>query len=102
MYIILSGQLKVLLEFENGEPIRLGSMRAGTTIGEMAFTTSLPRTATVVATEETVLYELTLENFRKLNKDHPDLALKLLEGINAVITTRLTHMNRSVQILTAS
>ncbi len=79
-YVIVEGEAKVLkgkIVAARGTA-RLGS---GDFFGEMALLDGGPRSASVVA--ETPLTTIRIERaaFRRMLKDEPDIALKLLEGM---------------------
>lgn len=62
-YIIESGRVEILIETRNGEIQYLGSRGPGAMIGEMAILDDAPRTATVRATADCALLEITKEDF---------------------------------------
>ncbi len=75
-YLILNGQVEVR---RGGTALaRLG---AGQFFGEMALLTNFPRSADVVALEDTECLLLTRWDLRALIQTHPDVALKLLEEL---------------------
>jgi NTE family protein/lysophospholipid hydrolase len=75
VFFVLSGLLRVALE-ENGNKERIiNEIRAGETIGEIAFLTGAPRSATVYAVRDTVLARLSYSSFDKLMDKYP-IAMK--------------------------
>ncbi len=79
-YIITDGQAKVL-KGKIATARREATLGPGDFFGEMALLDGGPRTASVVA--ETPLTTIRIERaeFRKVLRDEPDIALKLLEGM---------------------
>jgi CRP/FNR family cyclic AMP-dependent transcriptional regulator len=78
MGVVLSGACRVL---RGGEEInRIGP---GQVFGEMSLIDDRPRSATVVADEETEAAELSAWEFRAQIKENPDLAINLLKALSA-------------------
>ena len=65
-YFILSGRVAVGSTSEGGEYSALASMGAGDVMGEIAALTGSPRTADVVAEEDTTLLEVSADTLRQL------------------------------------
>lgn len=76
MYVILSGEVKVIRKNNRGEE-EIARLRAGEFFGEMALLLNSPRTATCIATLETKVISLKREDFLQLVKSNKDLALRL-------------------------
>ncbi len=75
VFFVLSGLLRVALE-ENEQIERvINEVKAGETIGEMAFLTEARRSATVYAIRDTVLARLSYPSFDKLMDKYP-IAMK--------------------------
>ncbi len=62
LYLVTKGKLNVFIS-ENGRPKKVGEVKAGELVGEMAFVTGEPRTATVIAAEECELVKVSGESF---------------------------------------
>lgn len=69
-YIILSGSVEVFVEKLNKQ---LAVLPAGRFFGELALMLGIPRTASVRAREETVLFAINHSGFQKLLQDNPDV-----------------------------
>ena len=75
VFFVVSGLLRVAVE-ENGQAERvINEIKAGETIGEVAFLTQEPRSATVYAVRDAVLARLTYPSFDKLMDKYP-IAMK--------------------------
>ena len=85
-YVIVDGTAKVVRGRISSAKGR-ATLRAGDFFGEMALLDGGPRTASVVA--ETPLTTVRVERapFRRMLKDEPEIALKLLEGMAARMRT---------------
>lgn len=93
-YIIESGRVEILVEMADGQTQYVGSRGAGTMIGEMAIIDGSPRTATVRATENCELLEITKDDF-SLRLENADPVLHMA---TKVILTRYRDMLKRSQI----
>jgi potassium-dependent mechanosensitive channel len=69
-YIILSGTIEVRIDRLDKH---LANLQAGDFFGELALMLGIPRTATVKATEETMLFAIDRLGFKKLLQENPDI-----------------------------
>jgi SulP family sulfate permease len=99
MYFIDSGEVTTRLEMSSGKFIRLKSQRGGTMVGEMGLFLKQPRTATVVVSEPSVLYRLSVEAYERMMQADPELAFHLFQWIGRVLATRLTENNSTLEVL---
>ncbi len=58
-----------------------------------------PRSATIAAEADSVLYELTAEAYERIKREHPALGQALLGYIVSVMSDRLNFANRAVGVL---
>ena len=79
--------------------MRLRSLGPHTTIGEMGLITGRPRSATIAAEADSVLYELTAEAYERIKREQPALGQALLGYIVSVMSDRLNFANRAVGVL---
>jgi len=82
LFLIQSGQVKVTVVAEDGREVILSVLGAGSFFGEMALLDDEPRSAHVIAMEETTLLHLRREDFRARLKLAPDLAIALLRELS--------------------
>lgn len=94
-YIIESGRVEILIETADGGTQYVGSRGPGTMIGEMAILDDAPRTASVRATEDCELLEITKEDFA-LRLENAD---PILNMTTQVILTRYRDMLKRSQII---
>jgi SulP family sulfate permease len=99
MHFILEGRIGIVVEPADGRTIRLRSLGPHTTIGEMGLITGRPRSATIAAEADSVLYELSAEAYARIKRDDPALSQALLGYIVAVMSERLSFANRAVGVL---
>ena len=73
LFVIASGSVKVVRKDGKGEDQLIDKMKEGTFFGEIGLIADVPRVATVIAEEDTVLLEVPRELIRKLNEKFPGL-----------------------------
>jgi len=86
LYIILSGKARV--EREGGA---IGTLSPGEFFGELALIEEHPRTATVVAAEETDCLLLPAWEFTALLQEHPEIAVPIMRALIARLHRREHH-----------
>jgi CRP-like cAMP-binding protein len=79
-YVIEQGRVKVTKK-RGGRTVHLAELGPGGTIGEMSMIDEKPRSATVVALEDTVLREVHREDFSEALQRETDAAVHLLQVI---------------------
>ncbi|MFP4007921.1 MAG: cyclic nucleotide-binding domain-containing protein [Spirulinaceae cyanobacterium] len=77
-YIILSGSVEVFAEKVNKH---LATLKAGQFFGELALMLGIPRTASVRALEETILFAINHKGFSRLLQQHPELAEEIIHEL---------------------
>ena len=82
-YIIHSGKVKIFLCDEQGKEIVLAELVAGDYFGEMALIDQNKRSATVKATEDTVLTVISRQSFRECLQLNPDISERIMLGLVA-------------------
>jgi sulfate permease, SulP family len=100
MWLLAKGSVSVRLVLPDGRgDRRIASLARGTTIGEMALVEAARRSATIVADEEVVCYELPRSAFDRLLADHPVLATKLLTNLSRELARRLRRTSQDLRNL---
>jgi CRP/FNR family cyclic AMP-dependent transcriptional regulator len=82
LFLIRTGQVKVTVIAEDGREVILSVLGAGSFFGEMALVDDEPRSAHVIAMEDTTLFQLRREDFRTRLRASPDLAISLLRELS--------------------
>ena len=77
-YIILQGSVEVFVEKINKHLVNLGK---GKFLGELALMLGIPRTATVRALEDTVLFAINKAGFQRLLKEQPDFYEQIVQEL---------------------
>jgi CRP-like cAMP-binding protein len=80
-YVVLSGQVKVMLIAEDGREVVLSLVRAGDFFGEMALLDDEPYAASVIAMEDTTLLVLRRDDFRRSIRELPEMSFGLLRAL---------------------
>ena len=77
-YLILSGSVEVFVEAIDKHLKNLGT---GQFLGELSLMLGIPRTASVRALEETILFAINKEGFQKVLTERPDLSEQIIQEI---------------------
>jgi CRP/FNR family transcriptional regulator, cyclic AMP receptor protein len=93
LFIIKRGQVKVSIVSEEGREVILSLLSAGTVFGELSLLDGKPRSANVIATEETDLIMLRRADFVQLIYRLPKIATALL----AELASRLRKTDRQIE-----
>lgn len=100
IYIVYKGKLKVLKKFFNGESHEIGELLPYHVFGEMAILDGMKRSATVVAVEDTICFEIRKKDFDELIEIDNVTALKLTYHIAKFMSLRIRkNEERIVKIL---
>ena len=88
MYVILAGVADVLIDTPGGQ-IRVAELQKNGFVGEIAILCDVPRTATVVATEDLTTLKITKDLFFRMVTDFPTISIEVMR----VLAQRLEHAN---------
>ncbi len=97
--LLVSGRVQVLLDLPDGRRVRLRSMLEQTVLGEMGFFRGQPRSATVVADQESHLLRVTREAYRRMLTEAPEAAAALHRMIISTLADRLAFANNEIAAL---
>jgi len=87
LFILLQGKVKVVLFSKDGKEVILSTLSRGDYFGEMSLLDGKPRSASVIASEDSEFIILKREKFIKLIKNYPNIALKLLSEFSRRLRT---------------
>jgi CRP-like cAMP-binding protein len=93
MYLVLEGELRVRMMIAGKETI-LVTLNAGEFFGEISLFDHGPRSADVVANQDSVLLKVSAAGFQKLLTDAPDLAAPFLFSMGKTLTARIRADNK--------
>jgi len=82
LYVVATGQVKVVLIGEDGREVILSVMGPGEFFGEMSLLDDEPRSAHVIAMEDSSLVVLRREDFEGILSQTPGIALALLREMS--------------------
>jgi small-conductance mechanosensitive channel/CRP-like cAMP-binding protein len=107
MFVVHHGRVHVQVN-ENGRPRTVATLNEGDFFGEMALFTGEPRTANVVALEETEVLEIGYAAMKRVFDNNPDLVESLSfimaerrQGLEAQADASATASNTSAGILSS-
>jgi signal transduction histidine kinase len=84
-YIVLHGRVEVWKNYKDPKPDLLGIHGPGHFFGEMALVDELPRSATVVAKDETTVLFLYRKDFHELIRTHSSIALSVMMSMSFLV-----------------
>jgi CRP/FNR family transcriptional regulator, cyclic AMP receptor protein len=87
LFIVREGRVKVVLVGEDGREVILGVMGVGEHFGELSLIDDQPRSAHVIALEDSVLLVLRREEFRRRVEASPAVAWALLTELSRRLRT---------------
>ncbi len=80
-YIIFAGSAEVYRKAGDGKQIILNKLRPGSMFGELALFGKGYRTASVKATEETLVSVISRERVHEIIRTFPDIAIEMLKNL---------------------
>jgi sulfate permease, SulP family len=89
LWLLTKGSVSVRASLPSGGAVRIASLAMGTAVGEMALLGTGLRSASVVADDEVLCYELKEIDFRALLDEHPRIAGKVLANIAKEMARRV-------------
>ena len=99
IFLVLSGQLSVLLPIGSGHYQRLSTLGAGASFGEMLLLGYRTRSASVFADSDVACWVLSANRFNALASAAPDIKMQVLENIARDLSLRLRNLNAVVAAL---
>jgi sulfate permease, SulP family len=103
MFMVLRGRVHVLLPVQGQGPSafakRLRTYGAGTIVGEMSFYSDEPRSADLMAEEETHVLCITRERLAVLEREQPAFALRFHRHVIRTLSHRLRAANDEIRQL---
>lgn len=93
LFLIIAGQVRILLLSDAGEEALLGVLDSGDFFGELALIDQQPRSATIVGSEPTETLILHRDDFLALLRGTPELVLDMLR----ILSRRLREANNFIE-----
>ena len=95
MYIVAEGEIEIVIEVENAEPLLLATVLPGSYFGEMAVLDNEPRSATARVSKDARLLTLKGEQLKELIYVMPEIAFTIFK----VLSERLRKSDRRLDSL---
>ena len=95
LFTIIKGKVKVTAFSEHGKEVIFSILYDGDFFGDMSLLDGKPRSASVVAIEDSEVRLIRRQDFFRLLEKHPQIALKLLEEL----TSRLRKADERIESL---
>jgi CRP-like cAMP-binding protein len=89
MYIIVSGEVRVLTAGGDGATVEVARRRPGEYVGEMALLSQEPRMASLAATGDVRLLCIDQKSFESLLRERPEISLAVMR----VLCARLKELS---------
>lgn len=99
IFFVESGEFTAQLEAPGKDPVRLQTVRAGRSIGEIGFYLGVQRTAAVVANEPSVVYCVSRQELERIERTDPKAASMLHRVVVHALGERVAHLARVVDAL---
>ncbi len=87
VYFIVAGKVQVVNYSPSGREISFAQVPAGGYIGELSAIDGRPRSATIVAVEDTTLASISADAFQSMLLDYPYIAIDVLQRLSAMVRT---------------
>jgi glutaminase len=100
IFLVTGGSLSVFLRAENQPELRLATLTAGMTFGEIAYVERSARSADVRADTDVECRTLAFESLDAFVATDPELHAKLLRNLMRVVVSRLHSSNAEIAELT--
>ena len=97
LFFVESGALSVHRLSSKGE-VQIAIVNAGSVVGEGAFFSRQPRSASVTASATCRMWRLTPLRFSEMGNRQPGIALELAMALGLVMSRRLQHKGRRVAV----
>jgi CRP/FNR family transcriptional regulator, cyclic AMP receptor protein len=81
-YVVRTGQARAVREHSDGRSITLATFGPGEIFGELSMFDEERRSATIEAVEDTEVMAILGSDMRRILREHPDIAVKMLAGLS--------------------
>lgn len=98
LFVIKNGSATAADNWDD-DVVPLAIFAEGDVFGEMSFVDGSPRSATVVANEDSEVYRMSFDRFESLMEEKPGLAARFLMGFMRVLVRRLQFTDQTFTTL---
>ena len=99
MFFVESGLVTIELEMPNSKRMRLRSIRGGATVGEIGLYLRNVRTASVIASRNSVVHRLSAQSLKEMQEKDPEIAALYHEWIVRLLAERIIDNKRIIEAL---
>ncbi len=93
LYIVESGNVRIYVHCADGQETSVSVCTSGDIFGELAVIDGLPRSASAIAMEDSVVLGLNREQFRDYTRRFPQLALNFLKTLSVRVRSSTRQMD---------
>jgi sulfate permease, SulP family len=97
LFLVESGEVAAWVEEADGRSKRLRTMGPGGVVGEAGLYLKQPRTATVLATQTSVLHRLSLTALERMTSEAPELSALLHQHVARLLAERMVETTSTEQ-----
>jgi SulP family sulfate permease len=98
LFLIQKGRISANLQAQSGEIIRLRTMGPGSVVGEIGMYLGQPRTASLLAETDCLVWRLPLDSLAQMEREDPRSAAALHELLARILAHRLIQANELLEI----
>ena len=107
LYIVISGRLRAFRGDDHGATVVVGDVVRGETVGEMAFFTGSPRSASIAALRDSMLAKFSHAAFQELLLAYPLIALNMTRLVierqqRSMLMRKASHQPITLALVTVS
>ena len=96
LFIIHEGWVKIVTVDSRGDELIINKCGPGEIIGEMALLDSGPRSASVIALEDSEALELKRDAFQNVIDNHPEVSLSIIRSYSNRLRFSTTYIERAI------
>jgi len=94
VFFIREGKVGLYRRDNFGNLTKVAEVHGGTPLGECAFFLRAPHSLRALAERSVQAFSLSREGYEVIKEEHPEIAIKLLEVINGVMSQRLKEEDK--------
>ncbi len=87
VFLIIEGMVRVIIYSATGKEVTFRDIKAGQYFGELAAIDGLPRTASIVALNDSVIASMSADIFWEILRAYPDAAARLVKNLASSVRT---------------
>ena len=92
---VVEGELSVVRD-EGDKKVKIGTVKPGESVGEMAIIDGMTRSANVIANTDTAVLLLKQDDFNKLLQEHPQIGIKMLKSLAKALSMTLRERSETL------